>query len=207
VNSFPLNLNSVVYSTTNLLNNDVVTARVVPTDGQCYLPDTGFSAPMTMVRSVTPEPPIISLINNMLITNKSGSFVWFGPAGQLTGGDDGKFHPTELGKYWAVTNNNGCWSKPSNILTITLLDINSLDMEPVTIYPNPTSGMLNIEWGRNVSMNVSVYTTVGQKMLTEQVSNQQRKVIDMSSLASGMYFVVLTDSEGRTSTTRITVSK
>ena len=207
VNGFPLNLNSLVYSTTNLLNNDVVTARVVPTDGQCYLPDTGFSTQLVMVRSVTPEPPIISLINNMLITNKSGSFVWFGPAGQLTGGDDGKFHPTELGKYWAVTNNNGCWSKPSNVLTITLLDINSIDMEPVTIYPNPTSGQLNIEWGRNVSMNISVYTTVGQKMLSENVTNQQRKVIDMSNMANGIYFVVLTDEQGRTSTTRITVTK
>jgi hypothetical protein len=207
VNGFPLNLNNTVYSTTNLLNNDVVIVRIVPTDAGCYLPDTGWSAPLTMVRSLTPEPPIISLINNMLITNINGSFVWFGPGGKLTGGEDGKYHPGELGQYYAVTNNNGCWSKPSNRLTITLLDVNELNTQPANIYPNPTTGRLTIDWGRNVTMTVGVYSTVGQKLMEEKATNASSKVLDLSSFAGGMYFVVITDENGRSSTTRITLTR
>ncbi|WP_276132265.1 zinc-dependent metalloprotease [Polluticoccus soli] len=207
VNGFPLNLNNPVYSTTNLLNNDVVIARIVPTDGDCYLPDTGYSAPLTMVRSITPNPPIISLLHNMLVTNINGSFVWFGPGGQLTGGEDGKYHPGELGQYYAVTNNNGCWSKPSNILTITLMDINDVNMQAANIYPNPTTGKLTVDWGRHVNMTVGIYSTVGQKLMEEKASNVSSKVIDLASLASGMYFVVVTDENGRSSTTRITLQR
>jgi hypothetical protein len=143
----------------------------------------------------------------MLITNKSGSFVWFGPGGQLTGGDDGKYHPGELGQYYAVTNNNGCWSKPSNKLTITLLDINTLNTQPTNIYPNPTTGKLTIDWGRNVNSSVAVFSTVGQKLMEEKVVNASSKVLDLGTFAGGIYFVVITDENGGSSTTRITLTR
>lgn len=207
VNGFGPILNGNVYSTTNLLNGDVVTVRVNQTDGECYLPDTVFSAPLIAVRSVTPEPPIISLIGNMLITNKSGAFVWFGPNGQIEGGEDGYYHPGELGKYYAVTNNNGCWSKPSNVLTITLLNVNDVAMEAPRLYPNPTTGLLTADWGHNVNMSIAVHNTLGQKLIESKVQNEAKTTLDLNGLANGVYFIITTDDKGGSITTRVTLNK
>ncbi len=207
VNGFQT-FNGQVFSTTNLLNGDVVVCRANQTDGGCYLPDTVFSSPITMVLSPTPEPPIISLVNNQLVTNKTGSFIWFGPSGQLTGGENGAYHPTELGQYYCVTNSNGCWSKPSNKLTITLLDISTYNINEVNIYPNPTTGQVTLDWGgKRVNMQIAVYSTVGQKLLQTEVKNQSHSTIDLGKLANGMYFIVVTDEEGKSGTARITLNK
>jgi hypothetical protein len=207
VNGFQT-FNGQVFSTSNLLNGDVVVCRANQTDNGCYLPDTLFSTPITMVRSTTPNPPIISLVNNRLVTNVTGSFIWFGPKGQMTGGENGSFHPDTLGQYWAVTNNNGCWSKPSNKLTITLLDINTYNINEVSIYPNPTAGQVVLDWGgHSVTMKVGVYSTVGQKLMETDVVKQTRTTVDLGKLANGVYFIVLTDEQGRSGTARITVTK
>ncbi len=207
VNNFGPILNGPVYSTVNLLNNDVVVVRVNQTDGGCYLPDTVFSAPMVMVRSLTPDPPIISLIGNMLVTDRSGAFVWFGPDGQLVGGEDGNYHPGELGAYYAVTNNNGCWSKPSNTLIITLLDVNSYTIEQPKLYPNPTTGKIVLDWGHHVNVKLAVHSAIGQKLIEEQVQDASRKTLDLSNLSNGVYFVTATDEKGNTTTARVTLSR
>ncbi|RYE23397.1 MAG: T9SS type A sorting domain-containing protein [Sphingobacteriales bacterium] len=207
VNSFGPILNGPVYSTYNLLNNDFVVVRANQTDGGCYLPDTVFSAPLIAVRSLTPDPPFISLLGNMLVTDKGGAFVWFGPAGQVTGGEDGNYHPNELGPYYAVTNNNGCWSKPSNTLTITLLDVNSYSIEQPKLYPNPTTGQIVLDWGHRVNMKLSVHNAIGQKLMEDNVSGASRKTIDLSSLSNGVYFVAATDEKGNTTTARVTLSR
>jgi hypothetical protein len=207
VNGFQI-YNGQVFSNNNLQNGDVVVCRANQTDGGCYLPDTVSSAPITMTLSPTPEPPIISLVNNMLVTNKAGSFIWFGPAGQLTGGENGSFHPTELGQYYCVTNNNGCWSKPSNKLTITLLDISTYNINEVSIYPNPTTGLVSLDWGgKRVTMQVDIISTVGQKLMHADVVHQSHTSLDLGKLANGIYFIVVTDEQGKSGTARITVTK
>jgi Pregnancy-associated plasma protein-A. len=212
VNGFGPVLNGNVFSTTNLLNGDVVTVRANQTDNACYLPDTVYSAPLIAVRSLTPDPPIISLINNMLVTNKNGAFVWFGPGITVTdtllaGGEDGRYHPTQQGKYYAKTNNNGCWSKPSNILTITLLDVNNIVAEAPRLYPNPTTGQVKLSWGHNVTMGIVVNNMLGQKLMETSIKNQHDVTLDLGQFANGVYSVVTTDENGNSATQKVTVSK
>lgn len=55
------------------------------------------------------------------------------------------------------------------------------------IYPNPTSGLFTIEGNDIHSIEISIFDITGQKLLS--VSNQTE--IDISSLASGTYFLRL----------------
>lgn len=197
-----------VFSTTALLDGNTVAVRANQTDGGCYLPDTVFSTPITMQRTQTPNPPIISLIGNQLVTNISGSFIWFGPNGQMTGGENGVLEPTELGPYYAVTNDNECYSLPSNILTITLLDVQSLGMNDMKVYPNPTTGQLVIDWkGEVVTMDIKVTDALGKVVMTDNVNKASRKTLNLERLANGIYYIILTDNEGRTGTIRVTLNK
>lgn len=210
INGFPAAFGSV-FSSNSLLNGDVIVCRVNQTDGQCYLPDTVYSVPYTMVRSTTPNPPFIHLVGNALTTNQPGNYIWFfGPNGQqLTGGANGTYYPTQLGEYYAVTNNNGCWSRPSNILTITLLDITSINyMDMLKVYPNPTTGQVTLDWGTQaVNMSIEVYNPVGQRLMQDEMRGQSHKTINLSNFANGIYYILVKDEEGKTGTIKITLSK
>lgn len=207
VNGFPA-ASGNVFTTSSLLTGDIVQVRVHQTDGRCYLPDTVFSAPDTMLRSIVLDPPIIHLIGSMITVDRMGSFVWFGPSGQLSGGTNGQYYPKVIGPYYAVTDNNGCWSRPSNILIITLLDINTLDLKGMKVYPNPNSGNLTIDWGnKNVDMEIGVYNQIGQLVMQDEMHNATRKVLNLEKLPNGVYHLMMKDSEGNSGTVKIQLQK
>jgi len=57
------------------------------------------------------------------------------------------------------------------------------------IYPNPTNGQLTIDNGELTIENVEVYNIVGQKLQSKIVNLQSKIEIDVSHLASGLYFL------------------
>jgi hypothetical protein len=208
VNGLPVYTGNV-FTTATLKNGDIVQLKVIITDQGCYTADTAIVAPITMVLSPTPPPPIISLIGNMLVSNIPGTLEWFGPPGftQISGESAQAYHPTIEGYYYARIINNGCASPPSNILGISLLNINSYNLSQVKIYPNPTSGQLTFDWESAVNMKFDVYSSVGKLLLHDVVVNQIRKVLDLSFLANGNYFVVLTTADGKMATVPVTLKK
>lgn len=208
INNVVLPPSNNTFSSTAFLNGDVIRVRAHQTDGGCYIPDTVFSSSVTLQRSPTPDPPLISLVGNKLVTDSPGTYIWYGPSGRLTGGEDGVYLPTELGPYYAVTNNNECYSLPSNILTITLLDVTTINLDNMSAYPNPTSGEIVLDWGTtNVNMQILVYNPVGQVLMTDSIKDSNRKTVDLSKFANGIYYIVLNDNDGGTATIKITLAK
>ena len=66
------------------------------------------------------------------------------------------------------------------------LGISDVDLdEAILIFPNPASQFLNIENTNNIEA-VSVYNTMGKLVLQDV---QEKELIDMSELNSGLYFV------------------
>ncbi len=63
----------------------------------------------------------------------------------------------------------------------------------VAIYPNPTSGMVNIK--AETMQQVSVYNMMGQLVMTQIVDNDE-VVIDMSTFENGMYVVGIMTEKG-----------
>lgn len=195
-----------VFSSTGLLNGDVVTFRVNQTDGDCYTSDT-LSQSTIMTLSPTPPTPLLSLIGNMLVATGSGDYIWYGPNGLIPGATTNMYHPTVLGPYWCVNVTTGCRSNPSNVLTISLLDIGTYNLSEVKIYPNPTNGQVILDWGSNVNVKVDVFNITGQGLLHQDIVNQSKKVMDLSYLPSGDYFLVIKDETGNTGTVKVTVAK
>ncbi len=206
VNGFPT-ASGNVFSNSAFLDGNVVMVRANQTDGGCYLPDTVYSAPLVMVRSVTPIAPVISLVGSTLVTNFDSSFVWFGPDGQMPDGPEGKAYPSKIGSYFAVTNNRGCWSRPSNILGVTLLDISSLDVSGMEVYPNPTSDKVILDWkGQLVNYKIDVRNAIGQSVLLDEANNVSSKEIDLGNQAPGNYFILLRDNAGRVGVVKVTLN-
>jgi hypothetical protein len=67
------------------------------------------------------------------------------------------------------------------------LSTQTFNNNTVSIYPNPVSSILTVQLNENEFGTIILHNQLGQNVLTKSVSNQQNK-IDVSSLASGIYF-------------------
>lgn len=196
-------------------NGDIVTFRVNETDGGCYAHDTVTSISFLMLRDSTPATPLISLIGNMLVANHSGIYRWYGPIGgaggpiQLLPGVTGQaINPPYTGYYYAIRDTGNCPSDTSNIIYISLLDVKSVSLQQVRIYPNPTTGRLSIDFGNDpVNMKVDIFTILGQGLVHEDIINETHHELDLSYLPDGNYILVLRAEDGSKSSYQVTLRK
>jgi polyhydroxybutyrate depolymerase len=79
---------------------------------------------------------------------------------------------------------------PNNLSGVGILD---REMEDIGVYPNPTSDVLRLENLDSKILNVSVFNTMGQKVLeTSAIS----KTLDVSSLKNGVYQLMVATEKG-----------
>ena len=71
----------------------------------------------------------------------------------------------------------------------------------VSIYPNPTIGLVNLDFGDNLGANIRIADITG-KVIYEQSNPKSFETIDLSNQASGLYFISF-DVEGQVYSTRI----
>ena len=101
----------------------------------------------------------------------------------------------------------------SDTATFTF-DVNQISVDEdfmngsLSIYPNPTRGLFNIEFATEQSKDVeiSIVNMVGQVISTEveEVNGVYNNQFDLSNESAGVYFITFTTDEG-TLTERITI--
>lgn len=77
-------------------------------------------------------------------------------------------------------------------MTMSNHDINLNEREEITIFPNPTSGLLNIHT-KETAMNLKVYDAMGKL----QIQSAHTNTIDLSSLDAGIYLVSIETGKGK----------
>ncbi|NNK60743.1 MAG: T9SS type A sorting domain-containing protein [Flavobacteriaceae bacterium] len=65
-------------------------------------------------------------------------------------------------------------------------------MTSISIYPNPTSNVLNFK-GLNSDFTVSIYDILGKEILQADLNVDQ--LLDVSHMASGVYILTLNDQK------------
>ena len=209
VDGFPVDSNKLFIDSI-FANGDIVTFEVRATDSGCYMHDTIRFPYILMIRDSTPLAPWLSLIGDLLVANTVGVYSWYGPpTGSLIPGAVGQtFHPNMLGWYYVIKDTGNCRSDTSNMIYISLLGVNNVNTAEVKVYPNPTTGILNFDWGtQKVNMKIDIYSFMGQGLIHDEINNQSHHETDMSYLPPGNYFVVLRDEDGSKRTFKILLTK
>jgi hypothetical protein len=84
------------------------------------------------------------------------------------------------------------------------------DNSLVSVWPNPTSGTVNLRYGKttNSPVQVEVYNVLGDRVMDTQRSftTGQTQLLDLTNLDNGMYLLSVT-ADGVRSTSRVTVNK
>ena len=66
------------------------------------------------------------------------------------------------------------------------LNKQSQEIEPITIFPNPTSGLIFLS-GSYSEIKCSVFSISGKQLFQQTISNE--KDLDLSELKKGLYFI------------------
>ncbi len=84
-----------------------------------------------------------------------------------------------------VTNNTGC---PTSVDEISAAG-------EISIYPNPTTGILTIKAPKDDFTSLSIANSIGQLLITEHITNTQT-TINVNNLAPGLYYLTLKGESG-----------
>lgn len=81
--------------------------------------------------------------------------------------------------------NDGCESEPVET-DIELTGVDENTVKNVSVYPNPTSGIITVK--AEQMEKIEVINAVGQTVLTKEVEDNETS-LDLTSFGSGVYFV------------------
>jgi PKD repeat protein len=116
--------------------------------------------------------------NGVTIENSIGQFTY-------TYSDAGTFQPS------LTTSLNGCSSTftlPTSIQVNNCAGIEENVKNSITIFPNPTSNVLNVS-GIQGATHITILDLTGRKLMEEEISTKESLTLEISSLQAGSYFV------------------
>lgn len=112
----------------------------------------------------------------------------------ITGETSQSFTATENGSF-AVIVDNGLCIDTSTCYTINSVGINEIENLPIDIYPNPTRGIIEIDFTDEKIHKISIIDIFG-KIIIEKSNVMQREKIDLSDSDNGLYIILIeTDKE------------
>lgn len=177
--------------------------------GVCYLDNAGTFGNYSLNLGASP----IVLSGNqwvrigMSFNKTTGEVFWKGPGfyGSFDGAAAGS-DPAEIDyimssgtanavAYTGKFDNLVSWANNvENLLGTNDFEVNKLDL--ITLYPNPTTSILNISNNNNLDIkNISVVDINGRVVKNQEGSLTQ---INVSDLNAGVYFVTIEAAEGKT---------
>src|SRR5690606_4685386 len=145
--------------------------------------------------TVHPLPNPIIVQNGMVLSVPTifSTYQWYRYNQALQGANQSSFTLTQNGVYTVeVTNSFGCKNRAEVVVinNTSVQNVAGLSSE-ISVYPNPTKKILNIE--APIKVNALLQSMTGQILIEEKDAKQ----IDVSHLAEGVYMVSILDSEGQ----------
>jgi hypothetical protein len=77
-----------------------------------------------------------------------------------------------------------------------ILGNNDLALETINLYPNPTSGQLNILSPGAGIESITIHDVRGRKVAEVSLNNERSYQVDMSGMESSLYFVTISTESG-----------
>jgi len=133
--------------------------------------------------------PTISQKGDTLISSVEKGNQWYYEQVPIIGATDQTYTINKSGSYTVqVTSDNGCVSEISEVVNVWLTLVNNIKYR-LQIYPNPTTGLLQIEGlPQNWKAVVSIYNATGQKIEQKEIV-KSNATIDLSRLKKGIYYL------------------
>lgn len=149
----------------------------------------GTSSFLPILVKTLPLKPIISFIDNILISSATEGNQWYNEAGLIDGATDQEFVAKENGTYYVTVTLEECVSEPSDELIFSITNSTNGSLGGfIKVYPNPTFDFLTIEQtGELDTIYFEIQNALGQ--LVYKGKFKEKTVVETSNLDSGIYLL------------------
>lgn len=201
VNGVPAGSNSPTYTTSSLLSGDVVFCQLTSSE-PCAAPSTTSSLSITFTVVSEPVANYYFTTNDLTVslTNSSlnaTSYMWYFGDGNSTNMPNPVHTYNQDGLYDVMLIASNSCGSDTLIYSINVFYVgsnNNQDITEIKVFPNPTSGMLNILSNTEISV-VTVYNLIGKKIIQTRPAEKATSV-DLSVYGKGLYIIeIATDKE------------
>jgi len=98
-----------------------------------------------------------------------------------------------------------------NAITLALAPLVGIDEEEInnlnlTAYPNPTTGIINVDYNSKKPVQFNVINMLGENVFSQNTNNTKNTTIDISNLNKGFYFLQMI-TESKTTSLKFTLNK
>ena len=97
--------------------------------------------------------------------------------------------------------------KDGNFTFSTILSVNSKNIHTLTVYPNPTKGIVNVSKGDSDFEKVFLTDLIGTVMEIPYTDNQHEVTIDCSKIENGLYTLTVISVKGEKHSEHIVINK
>ena len=127
----------------------------------------------------------------MTAAENGASYIWGicetdGSLTPILSATNQSFEATTSGNYYVQITKNDCVIN-GNCTNVNVLSNESFDVSNFNYYPNPTNGILNINYSSQIT-KVDLTNVLGQQVLSENINDKNAK-IDLQFLPKGTYLV------------------
>jgi sugar lactone lactonase YvrE len=153
------------------------------------------SAIMLSVKQ-NPTKPVITFLNeNTLQSTPANAYQWYIYNNILPNETNQTLTINRKGNYSVkIDSSNGC-NSTSETFVVNNVGLDEVSETPIfNIYPNPTSGKLNIESSLSQEHNLCIFDVCGKEILNHIVF-QKSTTLELSNLFRGIYMIQITNDD------------
>jgi hypothetical protein len=179
------------------------------------LTGTEITQQITITVRPKPQTPEIVQTGQTLVSTIQSGNQWYSDEGLIEGATGQVYSPLKTSNYYTiVTNVEGCASDTSNFIYYQSTFIDELVSQgSFRIYPNPSDGIVNIDFIADGSetLDIYIYNAFGQ-LMSDLITHNVKRVgfntisYDLSSLPGGVYYFKIIESN-RLFTKKLILSK
>ncbi len=150
---------------------------------------------LTLTVHQLPNPVIIQSGNNLSVGVYT-SYQWLLNGDTIVGATSQSYTATVSGTYTVqVTDGNGCGNTATAVSVVT--GIENVSLVNLLVYPNPTENILNVRADNLAEVaRIELHDDLGRLLFEKEVrDNAIREELDLSNYASGVYLLVIKNSD------------
>lgn len=196
-NGSPVGVYSDTYTSLYIYNSNTIRC-IMTSDTACASPSSANSNQIYMFVTDVTTPTITQ--NGLTLTSDAFSGnQWYLDGNLLVGETNQEIQVTSSGVYTVIVNYSGCYSEPSNAITINLNDLNDLENTiSLNVFPNPNNGKFTITLITTNEENIIVELCngIGQTIFTKRIKNNIGEYtfnVDLSAHSNGIYSLLFTN--------------
>jgi hypothetical protein len=180
-----------------VFNNQTLTQSGIYKD--TLLNAAGCDSIITLNLTISTNPsPIVTASGFNLTTQSFASYQWQLNGNNIAGSSTQNYTATANGSYTVhVTDANGC-TATSPAIQVTGVGIRDIDDFLISIYPSPALNLITVEAESKIA-SISIYDLTGKLVLKLDDINAFEKKVDIHSLSSATYHILVKTVDGKNS--------